>query len=299
MTGFNFSVVKLNGTALVGIRSPDYQRREKYAPIGTDGTLHQTSNAVIRTAPMASWQTIAVRALVAILNGSTDLPMKAHDATNGLEMIGMQINSAGPGYDATAIHASRKAPRGQTYLSGLSWSPGDVLVASCDSYFISAAGGTDPVTISSTTALPTLSVNTQQLTLTSLVIGGLTITRVQSWEMSIGHKCENNDESVCYNTGLPHPILLTQAGVNGQTEFTMTVDTLDLNGAVTAAGTAVAVFSTINPLDVGVTAVTTTATLNGSLIREEAIQGQPGGRRITVRGTYNGTNLPFALANSA
>ncbi len=297
-SAFAFNVVEMNGTALTGIRSPNFQRRENYSPVGTDGTLHQTSNAIIRTAPMVSFQTIAVRALITALNGSTDLYMKLLNGSTGMRLIGLQTATATTGYLSTASHASRLGPNGQVYLAGLSWTPGNVLVADVDAYFLSTDGTTDPITVGSTTALPTLSVNTEQLVMSSLVIGGLTITNCSNWTLSIAHQCENNDEAICYSTGLPHPVLLRQAGVGGQTEIAMTCDTLDLNGSVTTSGTGVAVFKTVNPVGVGVSSNTTTVTVNGGLIREGEISGQPGGRRITVRGTYNGSNLPLVIANA-
>ncbi len=298
MSAFAFEVVQLNGSSLTGIRSPNYQRREQYAPVATDGTLHQTSNAVIRAAPMASFQTIAVRALITALNDSSDLYMKALNGSTGLRMIGLQTAPAGPGYLATSSHASHTAANGQVYLSGLSWSPGDVLVADVDAYFLSTDGTTDPVSFSAATALPTLSVNTEQLVMSSLVIGGLTITKITNWNLSIVHQCENNDDAICFSTGLPFPTLLRQAGVGGQTEIVMTCDTLDLNGSITTSGTGVAVFKTVNALGVGVSSNTTTVTVNGGLIRTEEVQGKPGTRRISVRGTYNGTNLPLVIANA-
>lgn len=291
---FAFDLVRFNGTVLGGIRSPSYQRREKRAPIGTDGTLHQTGNGVIRAAPMASFGTIAVRTLAGILDGSTDAPMKAMNGSTGLELIGAALNTAAPGYSASSIHASRLAASGQLCLSGMSWSPGDVLEAQCDGYAIAAAGGTDPF-VASSIALPTLPTNQEQLVLSSLIIGGLTILRASSWNLSIAHHCENQDES-CYNTGLPFPIQLMQAGVGGQTEFRMEADILDLTGSITSSGTAVAVFTQINHLGVGLDTETLTVTLANCLIREEGISGRPGGRKIIADATFNGSTKPLTLA---
>ncbi len=302
MTGFAFNIVRINAAANVqtGIKAPSFQRREQYAPMGADGTLHITSDAVMRAAPMASWRTVSVRSLVALLAGSAELPMVALDATNGLELIAGQINTAGPGYLAGSTHARRQMLRGQIYLSGLSWSPGNPLEAAVEAFGISTAGGTDPVGSTAVQALPTLAVNTEQLALSSLTVGGTPVTRVQSYEVQIAHRCENNVEPLCFDAGLPFPVMLAEAGVNGQSEIIATIDTLDLT-TVFSSGAVVAAFKTLTALGVGLTSNTTTATLNSSLIREETIEGangQPAGRRLTIRATFDGTNRPLTLANA-
>jgi hypothetical protein len=295
----NINYIRLNGSPLIGVRNPNFQRRETYSPIGTDGTLHQTSNAVIRGAPMISLETIAVRTLIGLLNDSDDTPMKAFDGANGIDMIGLLSSQAVPGYETDASHARRQMKRGQIYLSGLQWSPGEVLVASLDAFGVSQIdeGNVDPVTVASNVAFPTLSLNEEQLVLTALTVGAQEITQTKSWSLAITHQAENNDEAICFNTGLPFPVQMREAGVGGQLEFIATIEILDVNVVIPSSGTMVAEFQTLSPLGVGVSGDTTTVTLNSSLIREEAIEGTPAGRRITIHGTYDGVNLPLTIEN--
>lgn len=298
MTQFAFSLVRLNqaATCLGGIREPNFQRRQSYKRGELDGSLHATSQHAIRTAPMARFQTVAARALNALLTGSSELPMVALDGTNGIELIGGQINASGPGYAAGTVHARRKMASGQLYLAGLDWSPGDVLVATAEAFGIAAAGGTDPVT-SDTIAAPTIPVNTEQLVLSSLTLGGLTIPRCASYSVQVQHQAENNDEEVCYNLGLPHPVMMRTAGVGGPTEVTATIEAADLTGTPTVAGTCTAVFTALGVNAVGLGANTLTVTLSNCLIQEEEIQGRPGRRRFVARATFNGTTRPLTLAN--
>lgn len=299
MTAFNFSLAALNGTTLVGIRSANFDRRETQSPIGTDGTLHQTGASVIRAAPMAQLTTIAVRSLFAILGTGDEVPFVALNGTTGLVLYGPKINATGPGYDSGSVHKTLTAANGMVFLDRVSWSPGGVAEASASVYITSTAGGTDPVT-ASTAALPTLPVNTEQMVLSTLTLNGTAVTRCASVEVSLSHRAENNDESVCFNQGLPYPVLLTQAGVGGQTEVMVTIETLDLTTAF-ANGTVVIAFTSLSALGVGLGSATATMTINGALTREQTIggeNGQPARRQLMIRGTFDGTNKPVTIATA-
>lgn len=299
MTAFNFSLAALNGTTLVGLRSASLDRRESQSPIGTDGTLHQTGNGVIRAAPMAQLTTIAVRSLFGVLGTGDEVPFVALNGSTGLVMYGPKINASGPGYDSGSTHKTCTALNGMMLLDRVSWSPGQVAEASASVYITSTAGGTDPITVS-TAAMPTLPVNTEQMVLSTCTINGTAVSRVASLEVSIGHRAENNDEGVCYNQGLPYPVLLTQAGVAGQTEISATIDTLDLTTAF-ANGTVVIAFTAISALGVGLGSNTATITINGVLAREQTINGEngaPARRQLLIRGTFDGTNKPLTIATA-
>lgn len=300
MTAFAFNAVRLNGTLLGGIDAPNFDRRENQMARGDDGQVHQTTAAVIRIAPMASFSTVAARALAVILGTGDEVPHVALDGTNGLELLGLKINDAGPGYASGIVHARRQGARGALYLSGLSWSPGDVLRASAEAFFLGASGTADPVASSLTTA-PTLPLNTEQMGLETLTLGGTTLTRVRSLDISIDHRAANDIEDICYNLGLPHPLLLATAGINGPAEVTATVETLDLDTVIAGSGTLVAGFKSLNHLGVGLGSNALTVTLNAAIIREVSIPGQAGGagvRRFEIRATFNGTNKPLTIVTS-
>jgi len=294
MTAFAFNLVKLNNSYLTGIRQPDLQLREKQMPSETDGSIWQTSAPVIRAAPMCKFGTVAVKALLVLLGTSRQPPHVALDGTNGVELIGAKINSAGPGYDATSVHASRKGLRGLLMLSGLSWRPGDVAEATAEVFFFSAAGGTDSLT-ASTVATPTIPVNTEQLVLSS--VSGIPSSRITAWDLVITHQVENNDEAICYNAGLPYPVALKQPGVGGAVEWMLTVETTDLTTAITN-GTVASVFGVLNHNGVGMSSGTATVTINSPQIREESITGKPASRKIMIRGTWDGTNFPGTIATA-
>jgi hypothetical protein len=238
-----------------------------------------------------------MRSLFSVLNGSA-LPFVALNGSTGLVMYGGQLLTTGPGYQGNGNHLSLTALNGQVFLSSVTWSPGSVAKATADCYFRSTAGGTDPVTAASNANLPTLSVNTEQLVLSALTLGGSSVTRVANLSININHQCENNDEAICYNTGLPHPILLKEAGVGGQTEISATVETLDLTTSF-SAGSLVATFTALSNTGVGLASNTATITLSNCVVRTRDIPGQQGGpgvRAMDIRATYDGITQPVTVA---
>lgn len=297
MTAFAFNAVRLNssGSLLGGIEAPNLDYRETSLARGDDGQIHQTTVAISRAAPMASFTTVAARALAVILGTGDEVPHVALDGSNGIELFGLRLNASGPGYASGSVHAKRQMTAGGLYLSGLSWSPADVLRASADVFGTSSNGTTSPVT-PSTVAAPTLPLNTEQLVLESLTVGGEAVTRARSYDVAIDHKAENNVEDICYSTGLPFPMILAQPGVNGPSEITCDIDTLDLTTSFPGSGAIVATFKVLNHLGVGLGSDALVATLNTSQIREATIGGNV--RRLSCRATFDGSNRPFTLATS-
>lgn len=295
-SSFAFNMVKLNGSLLTGISSPSFDRREIEKPLAHDATLHQTGASVIRTAPMASFTTVAMRALFSILGTGDEVPFIALDGTNGLELIGGKIATAAPGYLGTSTHASRKMASGDAYLRRVSWTPGDVARAEMEVFGIGATGSTDPAA-SATVALPTLPTNTEQMVLSGLSLNGFAPTEIASLDIQITHQGENNDDEICYNTGLPHPVLCKRAGVGGATEVILTAEILDLTSTWTN-GAVAAVFTSLATQSVGLGSPTATVTINTPLIREKIIRGEdgrPAKRQITARGLFDGTNRPITI----
>lgn len=298
---FAFNTVRLNGSLLGGITSPSFDRREQQNRRGDDGQIHQTAASVIRAAPMASFETVAARALAVILGTGDEVPFVALDGTNGLELLGLKANTAGPGYASGSVHARRKGAVGQLFLGGLSWSPANELRARANAYFVSSDGTTDPCPADTTTA-PTIPVNTERLVLSTLTLAGDAVTACSSFDLTIDHKAENNIEPLCFDKGLPYPKAVHSAGINGPSDIALSLDVLDMTTAFTATGTVVAVFTALNHLGVGIASNTLTVTLANCTIREETGQGSEGGgagsRRIVCRPTYNGSTLPLALTTA-
>lgn len=298
---FAFHLVRVNGaTLLPGCSSPSAEQRETQKPIQTDGSLHQTSSAVIRRAPKISFSTIAARAAFLLLGTGDEVPYLALDGTNGIEAVGAALNTAGPGYLGTSSHASRKMPSGALVLSGLSWTPGEVVRVSLEAFGISA-NGTTAAMANATIALPALVNNTEQMVVSSVSLPSLSLTRVSSVDLSVTHQVENNDEEICYSLGLPEPVALKQPGVGGQTEIMLTIETLDLTGSPAASGTVTIVCTQVNHLGIGLDTETATVVLNNAIIREEIVRGEDGRaakRRFTCRGTFDGTNRPLTIATA-
>jgi len=295
---FAFNMVRVNSAALLlGCSSPSAEQRETQKPVQTDGTLHQTGSGVSRRAPKVMFTTIAAITAFDLLGIGDQVPYLALDGSNGIECIGGKINPSAPGYLGTSTHASRKMANGALVLSGVSWSPGEVVRVSLEAFGLSA-NGTTAAMAESTIALPTLALNTEQLVVSAVNLAGLAITAAASVELSVTHQVENNDEEICYSLGLPEPVTLKQPGVGGQTEIILTVETLDLTSALTVTGTCVVTMTKLNHLGAGLDTETAVMTLNNCLIREEIVRGEDGRaskRRITCRATYDGANVPLTI----
>lgn len=297
-SAFAFNFVKLNGSLLTSISAPNFDHREKQQPLATGGTLHQTGAAVIRTAPMASFTTLAVRALFIALGTGDEVPFVALDGANGIELLGGKGSTTAPGYAAATPHARRQMISGDCYLKRVSWRSGDVARAEVEVFGIGATGTTNPV-VSDTTSL-TLPTNTEQLAVSSFTVGGTEIDSLVGFDLDITHQGENSDEETCYNKGLQYPVLTKRAGPGGQTEILLTYETLDLTTAI-SNGTTVITMAVLNNLGIGLSANTAIITLSSNLIREQVIpgeDGQPAKRRVQVRATYNGSTLPIAITTA-
>ncbi len=298
-SAFAFNIVKVAGSVLVGVSSPNFDRREVQRVSATDGVVHQTGATVRRTAPMASWSSRAVRTIFTLLGTGDEVPFVALDGTNGVELFGGKINTAAPGYAGSTVHARRKFAAGDLYLKKVSWRSNDGASAELEAFALASAGGTDPVD-DSNAALPTLPVNTEQMDLSSITIGGGALGDVTSLDLDITHQGENNDEEMCYSSGLPHPVLTKKAGVGGAAEILLTIETNDLTASI-SNGTVVITLAAANNLGVGLSANQAIMTLNNPLIREQSIpgsDGSPGKRRILVRATFDGTNKPLVITTA-
>lgn len=293
MTISTLQAVNLDGTWLTGIKGQGLERREKHLIEGNSGTLHQTFHCVRRGAPKASFSTVAVGALLALLSTSTDAPMK--NIATALDLVYAAQEPTKPGY-ATTGHLCDRIAKGHVYLSGLAWSKtGDGLEASVDAFGLSADGTTNPVAA----ATPTLPTDepTEVYALTSATLGGQAISQAESVTIAIDHRGENNIESICHSLDLPFPVLMATAGVNGQVAVEATLECNDLAVAPSATGTLVLVFTKFafgGTIGTG----TITVTINAGMIREEskaAQHGSPATRRFKIMASFDGTNLPLTV----
>ena len=297
MTAFNFSLAAINGTTQAGIRQGTLDRREQQAPQSTDGTLYETTAAVIRAAPMARLTTLAVRTLFTTLGTGDPSPFVALNGSTGLVMYGGLINSAGPGYAAGSAKIVT-ALNGFVFLDSLRWSTGQPAEAEVSVYLTSSNGTTAPTT-DSTGSIPTLPFNQEQLVLSALTVNSVSMARVRSIDLQLNHRCDNNADEA-FLQGLPYPTQCAQAGVSGPIEVIMNIETLDLTATV-GNGAVVATFTRLAHLGVGLGSDTATVTINGVLAREQTLQGESGSpavRQIQIRGTFDGTNLPVTIATA-
>lgn len=293
---YGLEAVILDGTTLTGCKGFSVAQRERHTSLGTDGTVHQTFHAAARKAPKVDFTTVAVKQLLAALTTSLEVPMKT--IATAVDFNFSRQDDAKPGKNATG-HTGSRITSGHVYANAFRWAPGgDGLEASVEVFGLSANGTTDPITgITPTLVTPTPA---EVFTLTSLNLGGQSITKCSSLELAIAHQGENNDESLCYNLGLPMPTMMRVAGASGPVEISASIETLDQVVAPTTSGTLVAVFTA---LAFGGTlgSATVTLTLNAAMIREDtkaAQQGSPGTRRFAIKARHDGTNRPLTWATT-
>lgn len=293
---YGLEAVILDGTTLTGCKGFSLSQRERHVSLGADGTLHQTFHSVARKAPKVDFSTVAVKSLLGALTTSLDVPMK--NIATAVDFNFSRQDDTKPGKNATG-HTGSRFTLGHVYCNAFRWSPGgDGLEASCELFGLSANGTTDPITgITPTLVSPT---SAEVFTLTSATVGGQAITKVNSVEIAIAHQGENNDETLCYNVGLPMPTQMRVAGASGPIEISGTIEILDQVVAPTTSGTVVLVFT---QMAFGGTlgAATVTLTINAAMIREDsksAQQGSPGTRRLMFKGRHDGTNRPLSWATT-
>lgn len=297
---FAFNAIRFNNAMTLGIQAPNFDRREERLKLGNDGALHHTSATIVRTAPKASWSSLAVRAWFTLLGTGDEVPYVAMDGTNGLELIGFKRATDGVGYATGSVHPRRRGLSGSVFLSGVSWRPRQPLVASFDAFWISSIGSTDAIAAADLIASPTISLSQEQLALSSVLFDAVDWTaKAAALDVSYDHRAENNADPTCYQAGLPHPVQLIGVGINGQSDITLTFDTEDLDTAVGTPTTITIQAKVYTHLGVGLGATGVTMVINKPLIREEAIPGEDGSsakRRITATGTFDGTNRPGTIA---
>ena len=293
---YGLEAVILDGTTLTGCKGFSLDQREKRTTQGADGTLHQTFHNVQRKAPKVDFSTLAAKQLLSVLTTSLDVPMK--NIGTAVDFNFSRQDDTKPGKNATG-HVGSRFTKGHVYCSGFKWSPGgDGLEASCELFGLSSNGTTDPITdITPTLVSPT---SAESFTLTSLTVGGVAVTKCQAYDLSIAHQGENNDESLCYNLGLPMPTMMKVAGAGGQIAIGGSIELLDQSISPATSGTIVAVF-TQTAFGGTLGSATVTLTINAAMIREDtktAQQGSPGIRRFAFMGRHDGTNRPLTWATT-
>jgi hypothetical protein len=107
MSRFGIQQIKLNNTLYPGVKG--YQSTAASRSQRRLGRrVYQTMHHVTRRKPMADLTTLSLKAMIAALNGGTDFPFLALDASNGLVMYGGKQAANAVGYNAS--RCTRPAP---------------------------------------------------------------------------------------------------------------------------------------------------------------------------------------------
>lgn len=291
MSRFAIQQIRFNNTLYPGISGWNVTPGLDINSDQLDGTVHETAHHEMEAAPTAEMTTRNL-GFISVLDGSTDVWLKAFDNANGLELIGGRANSLLPGYVGTSTHLSRKGTRGMLLGTGIRWARKQKAELTLKGMFISADGTTAALTPAANIALPAAPVPDFGYKLTSLTLNGSSIVSVQSLDITCDPKAQFE-----YQTDLPQPIDISMAGVNGAVMWRLNANIGDADlGA--GSGAVAAVFTRLANGG-GLGANTLTVTFNANYSTEENLSGQAGsaiGRQLIVRPRYNGTTKPVTWA---
>ena len=292
MAKFSIQQAVIHGTSRPGIRGYVLDRGVEVDSDGSDGTIHETIHTDLLHRPSADLTTLAAHTMIgSVLTGSSEFPLLALNGTTGIVLYGAEAGSAAPGYASGSTHVSKTALNGVLYLASLRWSFGSNLEAAIQGMFRSTGGTTDAITTSTAAALPSAPTPTERLTLTSLTLAGDDVTSVQSLELTIDPKAEH-----VFDTGQPHPVDITMAGVNGPAAIRLSAEAEDMDLG-DGTGTVTAVF-TKRAQGGGLGADTLTVSLNAGWSVERSWggdHGSPMSRRLEVHPRHDGSTRPLTI----
>lgn len=294
MTAYGIRGVKLNNTTYIGVRGYMFDRKRQFHSAGYDGNVLETHHSIIQTKNDAEITTLAMKTMISALgtSGTSQFPFLALDGVNGAVLYGAAAAANAPGYNASAVHTTKTCLNGVVVMEGVKWTLGQPAEMSLRTLFTATSGSTDPIVTATNAALPADSSNSEAFTLSALTVNGVSLTTVESLEISVAHKWEHD-----FTTGLPFPTTLRPAGANGQAEIRMNVSVRDVSlaegtGSVSAVFTSLAQGGTLG-------ASTVTFTFQGNYAAEEQMQGQhasPMTKSMVVRPRWDGVNLPLLWA---
>lgn len=292
---FALQYITNDTTDIHGIESQNYDPRLEAAAEASDGLLHIAGRHFHAAAPMLSFRSRDLQSLATLLDGNADAPYIAL-AGNGLQWYAADMSTTAPGYKAGSEHNKYAATSGALVLDRLSWAHGQHAVCECSAFFLSGDGTTAPVS-TSTVSLPTQAAWTSGYRLTSLTVGGSSVTTgFVSLELTVAHGVENNVPDTCRSLGLPYPTQLAMPGAHGQIDMQMIVEVQDLDISPTSGD----VSATFTEVDEGgfLDADTVQLSFNGEIepvLPHGGDHGQPLTTTLRCLGTWDGTNKPLSI----
>lgn len=290
---YHIQDVSINGSARSGVRGVMLDRAWSDLAAGSSGTVQETLHAQIKSNPTAEFRTVQVGAWLTMLNGSSDAPCLT---LSSCVMYGALAATDLVGYASGTVHEKRTATAGMVFMTGLSWSDGDVAELTARAVFRSTTGTTDPI-VQALTVLPALPTPAEAWTVTGLTVGGVSVARVRRVNLSIDPKIQQRSEA-----GLPYPVLVFGGGPGGQIEFRLEFETEDISAVGTDLVTGNVVVTLTQYAQGGILSGTTkTITLANCLLRDASgpINGSQGSlatRTWVARPRYNGTTYPMVVA---
>jgi hypothetical protein len=294
MSRFGIQAFSLNNVQYGGVSGFQFDAGSQVDTGGLDGVQYETMHHETALKPMAEITTRNLKAVIAALNGSTDLPQLTFDGTNGLLLVGGKSASGTPGYASGSVHYARRMLRGLIYMAGVSWSLGGKAEMTLKAIAKGDGTGTDAPVAKTLVALPTPPTPDFGFTLSALTINGVSIPSPNSVNISIEPNYEQE-----YLGGLPVPTDITGAGARKEMSITMTVDTGDVDIGE-GTGVCSVVFKRYAQGG-GLGTDTVTFTFNSRWSSEQSSGGgtnSPMSKSLLIRTRWDGTTKPLTWATA-
>ncbi len=294
MSRFGIQAFSLNNVQYPGASGWQYDAGRSVDASGLDGLQFETMQHEVQMKPSADITTRSLKDVLVALNDSTDLPLKALDASNGLKLIAAKAASGAPGYASGTVHIQRQFLRGLIYVAGVRWAKGSKAEMMLRALAKGTGDGLTDAVGSTLVTNPTQPTPDFGFTLSALTLNGASIPTPDSLDLSIEPNFEHD-----YLAGLPVPTDIIGAGVRSPLVVALRADIGDLDIG-SGTGAVVAVFKRYANGG-GFGTDTVTFTLNGVWTAEEGVGGDsnsPGARSLLVRTRWNGSTKPLTWATA-
>lgn len=310
MTTHDFAIqaAMLNGTdaanILAGVTGVGGDYGQDIRSPHSDGTVHQTLHYIRRFAPGAQLSTRQLGTVLDMLDDSTDAPVKALDASNGLVMRAARHESNAPGYGSGTVHELITALRGAIFATGVQWSADGGASLDLGALFFSSDGDAAAIARSQGALASVLPTPEEAWDLASVTISTDAASGIDGiQDLTLGINAGMRQK---WTTGKPYPVLVHGAGGGaGPVQVGLELTTTDraLERTFAAAGTTERTVTVVfkKYAQGGVLGSdTVTFTLSKCHVQSAgpiATQiGSPDAARLIVRPRYDGSTLPLSWA---
>jgi len=188
MSLYQFYTIQLVGASSVRIGSITQISMPQNLDIGADPTSGSPHPRVVHlrsSKPVISFTSLDVEQVLS-LTGSTSLAVKSGGTYTALEVYQAKVDDCGRPLGGS-VHRKLSFALGCLIPRTLNVSSGQYADISCDFLCLTTDGLTIPVTITDNVALPALHTTNNRFTVGPIVLGGITLSKVQQFSVDFGN----------------------------------------------------------------------------------------------------------------